>query len=129
MRDAVKDHGGVVVKSQGDGFMLAFPDPADAVACAGVIQKALATHNFAGEQVRVRMGIHSGEVIAEQDDFYGRTVILAARVANSARGGEVLATSEVKQAVSHAHFDEGREVSLKGFADLQRVFSVVLDLT
>jgi class 3 adenylate cyclase len=126
VREAVKEHRGVEVKSEGDGFMLAFPNPADAVNCCTAIQRALASHDFAGERMRVRMGIHSGEVIAEADDFYGRTVILAARVANSARGGEVLATSEVKEAVADAHFDEGREVSLKGFATPQRIFTVLV---
>jgi class 3 adenylate cyclase len=125
VREAVQKHGGIEVKSEGDGFMLAFPEPEDAVACCTSIQKTLASHDFAGERVRVRMGIHCGEVIAEGEDFYGRTVILAARVANSARGGEVLATSEVKEAVADAQFDEGREVSLKGFAAPQRVFTVV----
>src|SRR5205807_10343417 len=97
VRREVRAHRGVEVKSQGDGFMLAFADPCDALACAVAIQHAVSAHDFSGEQVRLRIGIHVGEVIREARDFYGRTVILAARVADQARGGEVLVTPEMRK--------------------------------
>ena len=100
--------------------MLAFTNPIDALCCATSVQRAIATHDFAGEEIRVRIGLHTGDVIAEADDFCGRTVILAARVAESARGGEVLVTPQVRAAVPDGVFDHGREVSLKGSAALTR---------
>ena len=63
------------------------------------------------------MGIHRGEVISEADDFFGRTVIVGARVAASADGGEVLVTDEVRQAAGdNFRFGAVRELSLKGLS-------------
>ena len=66
----------------------------------------------------VRMGIHRGEVIREADDFFGRTVIIGARVAASAGGGEVLVTDDVRDAAQDLHsFGAVRELSLKGLSE------------
>lgn len=64
------------------------------------------------------MGIHRGEVIREADDFFGRTVIIGARVAASADGGEVLMTDDVRHAAGDRHsFGTVRELSLKGLSE------------
>ena len=69
------------------------------------------------ETVRVRMGIHRGEVIREADDFFGRTVIIGARVAASADGGEVLVTDDVRQAAGDRFaFGPVRKLTLKGLS-------------
>jgi class 3 adenylate cyclase/tetratricopeptide (TPR) repeat protein len=125
VRGHVRAHGGVEVKSQGDGFMLAFRDPHDALASVVAIQRAVAEHDFDGEQVRLRIGIHIGEVIEEADDFYGRTVIIAARVADCARGGEVLVTSEVCEAVPDVSVDARRQVMLKGLSHPQMIHTLI----
>ncbi len=112
-------HGGVEVKSEGDGFMLAFRDPADALGFATAFQQALHSHDWPPDvgQLRVRMGIHRGEVIREADDFFGRTVIVGARVAASADGGEVLVTDDVRNAAGDGfHFGAARELVLKGLS-------------
>lgn len=83
------EHRGYEVKSQGDGFMLAFPSARQAVLCATDIQRALARRSANGElPVRVRIGIHTGEAIRQDGDFYGRSVVCAARIADQADGGE-----------------------------------------
>jgi hypothetical protein len=64
-------HSGFEVKSQGDGFMLAFASARDAVSCAIGIQRALADRDPAAPEIRVRVGLHTGEPIREADDFYG----------------------------------------------------------
>ena len=71
------------------------------------------------------MGLHTGAVIREDDDFFGRTVIVAARVAALARGGEVLATEEVRAAAraDDSTWGPGRETALKGLAGTHRVFA------
>jgi predicted ATPase len=124
-REHVRAHGGYEVKNQGDGFMLAFPEPRQALDCAARIQRALAERELAaGERVRVRMGLHAGEAIREEGDFFGRSVILAARIAAQARGGEILVSSSLRERCSDTElsFDEGRELELKGLAGTHEVF-------
>jgi eukaryotic-like serine/threonine-protein kinase len=125
-RRRLAELGGYEVKSQGDGFMLAFPDPAAALRCALAVQRDL--DGRAGsddERVRVRIGVHVGEVIEEEGDFFGRSVILAARIAAQARGGEVLASEALHDACGEGFaFDAGRELELKGLGGSHRVFRV-----
>ena len=129
VREQVVSHGGFEVKSQGDGFMLAFQSARRALQCAVDIQRAFAKRNeTADEPIRVRIGLHSGEVIREADDFFGKNVVLAARIANKARGSEILASSRLKELTESAGditFGEGREVDLKGLSGLHQVFQVV----
>jgi class 3 adenylate cyclase len=75
------------------------------------------------------MGLHTGEVIAEEGDFFGKNVILAARIAAQALGGEILVSEELRAAASDGsengnslRFDDGRELELKGLAGTHRVF-------
>jgi class 3 adenylate cyclase len=130
-REQIARHGGYEVKSQGDGFMLAFPDPCEALECAIDVQRAFAERerDGEGEVLRVRMGLHTGEVISEEGDYFGKNVILAARIAAEASGGEILVSQELREAASSRNengnglrFDEGREVELKGLAGSHRVF-------
>jgi class 3 adenylate cyclase len=129
-RGQVSEHGGFEVKNQGDGFMLVFPDPRRAIECAAAIQRLLSdSAPVEGERVRVRMGMHAGETIREDGDFFGRSVILAARIAAQARGGEILVSEELKDRACEGSeptlavgFDEGRELELKGLSGTHRVF-------
>jgi eukaryotic-like serine/threonine-protein kinase len=128
-REQVSRHDGYEVKSQGDGFMLAFPDPCEALACAIDVQRAFAERERAasGEPLRVRMGLHTGEVISEDGDYFGKNVILAARIAAQAIGGEILVSEELREAASGENgdglrFDAGRELELKGLAGSHRVY-------
>jgi class 3 adenylate cyclase len=79
-----------------------------------------------GESVRVRMGLHAGEAIAEEGDFFGRSVILAARIAAQAGGTEILVSESLKQRAegdgATVGFDAGRELELKGLAGTHTVF-------
>jgi class 3 adenylate cyclase len=131
-REQVSRHEGYEVKSQGDGFMLAFPDPCEALECAIDVQRAFAERerDDSGESpvLRVRMGLHTGEVISEEGDYFGKNVILAARIAAQALGGEILVSEELRRAASTRgngdglRFDDGREVELKGLAGSHRVY-------
>jgi eukaryotic-like serine/threonine-protein kinase len=128
-RELLSRHDGYEVKSQGDGFMLAFPDPCEALECAIDVQRAFAERerDGSGEPLRVRMGLHTGEVISEEGDFFGKNVILAARIAAQALGGEILVSEELRQAVSSGNgdgmrFDDGRELELKGLAGSHCVY-------
>jgi class 3 adenylate cyclase len=129
-RRVVPAHGGFEVKNQGDGFMLVFPDSRRAVECAVAIQRELVDREpVEGERLRVRMGMHAGEAIREEGDFFGRSVIVAARIAAQACGGEILVSEALKQRAEAADghrselgFDDGREVELKGLAGTHRVY-------
>jgi class 3 adenylate cyclase len=114
IREQVRAHGGFEVKAQGDGFMVAFPSARRALLCAAAIQRAI--QGLEGP-LRVRIGVHTGEAISEGDDYYGRNVVLAARLTERAGPGEILASSIVKSLTESAGdiaFSEAREVELKG---------------
>ena len=127
IRDQLKSHGGFEVKSEGDGFMVAFQSAGKALACASAIQKALLARNDSAEEpVRVRMGLHAGEVIKEGEDFFGRNVIMAARVASQANGGEILTSGVVKTLMqgSDVTWGDSRTVALKGLSGEHEIWAV-----
>jgi class 3 adenylate cyclase len=125
LRERTESAGGSVVKSQGDGFMLAFASARAAVDVAIAVQRDVADLD---ERFKVRMGVHTGEPVRDADDFYGRDVAYAARIGAAARGGEILVSSLVKSLVEPAgsvRFNGPRELDLKGFDGPQPVFEVV----
>jgi class 3 adenylate cyclase len=129
VRHEVKAFGGFEVKAQGDGFMIAFASARRAIECARAIQAAIARElgdNPSGP-IRVRIGLHTGEAIREASDFYGKNVVVAARVADQARGGEILASAVVKQLTESAgdfDFTDAREVELAGLTGTHTVYTV-----
>lgn len=123
---------GHIVKSQGDGFMVVFSEPGEAVRCAIGVQRALATgkRRLRKARIRVRIGVHVGEAVAKDGDLFGRNVAFAARVAAEASGGEILVSSQVSDAVSDTgelQFTDPREVELKGLKGSHRLFAVRWD--
>lgn len=125
----VKKQSGHVVKSQGDGFMIAFARAEQAVRCGIEVQEALErdAKRKRNNEIRVRIGIHMGRSVRRGDDLFGRNVAMAARVAGQAVGGETLVSEPVRDAVrdcADIGFDEGREVELKGFSGSYRLFGV-----
>ncbi|MFY9782786.1 MAG: adenylate/guanylate cyclase domain-containing protein [Acidimicrobiales bacterium] len=108
--------GGTVVKGQGDGFMLAFPAIGSAAACAVALQRAL-RGGANGVSLQTRMGIHCGNAKAEGGDFFGRTVVFAARLSSEANGGEILISQSAQEDLGGAFsLGESRTLSLKGLA-------------
>jgi len=95
-----------VVKIQGDGFMLALPAIGAAAACMVSIQRSLRSA-WEGAPVSVRMGMHYGNDKSEGGDFFGRTVVVAARRANAALGGEILVSQAVQEGPGSAFLFEG----------------------
>ena len=125
----VADHGGHVVKTQGDGFMIAFARAEEAVRCGMDMQDALqkdAQHKR-HNKIRVRIGVHMGRSVRRGDDLFGRNVAMAARVAAQAGGGEILVSETVREALNDCEdisFDDGRDAELKGFAGTHRLYAV-----
>jgi class 3 adenylate cyclase len=119
VRRQVDRAGGYEVKAQGDGFMLAFPSARSAILCSMEIMRALEAHGRSrpNDALRVRIGMHTGEAIEEDGDLFGKPVVLAARIANQASGGEILVSSLVREIVESRGdlaFGASREVELKG---------------
>ncbi len=137
VREALKAHGGSEVKTMGDGFMASFTSATGALESAIAMQRAFAERNEAiaarpstgsgrAEEIRVRIGLNAGEPIAEDDDLFGTAVIVAARIAAKAKGGEVLASDVVRQLVAGKQFpfaDRG-ETALRGFEEPVRLYEV-----
>ncbi|MCG5433240.1 adenylate/guanylate cyclase domain-containing protein [Mycobacterium sp. MYCO198283] len=124
VRRQVDRHHGHVVKSQGDGFMIAFADPQDAVKCCQAIQRNTTKGRRA---LRIRMGVHMGKSVRRGDDLFGRNVAMAARVADQAEGGEVLVSESVYEALADTdgvEVGEPREASLKGLRGTHRLYPV-----
>jgi class 3 adenylate cyclase len=124
------EHGGTVVQRIGDGFMLAFPAARRALRCALAIEQEIgSTFDDPGSPIRVRVGVHTGEVIRHADEFFGQAVNYAARVAGAAEGGEILSSSLVRDLVStdqEFRFGPPRDVELKGIDGLQRLYPLAL---
>jgi adenylate cyclase len=112
VRRSSQEHGGTPVKWLGDGVMFYFRDPADAVLAAVDLVEVVGSHGLPPAHV----GIHAGPVVFQDGDYFGRTVNLAARIAEYARPGEVLVSQEVVDAAEEGPvtFTEIGPVELKG---------------
>lgn len=131
VRGAIERRRGQVVKTAGDGFMVAFRDPTSAALAARAIQRSLTRSldpRLRLTPVRVRIGVHTGTVISRDGDYFGRNVALAARVAALAGGGEVLVSDAVAVAVrGHRKLvlEPAGDVALKGLPGSHRVWRLL----
>ena len=133
IRQHVQAHGGQPIKSLGDGLMVSFDSPRRALACALEVQAALSerAHRQPRDEVRVRLGLHTGDVAEEAGDLFGQAVNAAARIAARARGGEVLVSEVVRQlcsGVPDTDFEDRGRQALKGFPDRWRLYRVISTL-
>jgi predicted ATPase/class 3 adenylate cyclase len=133
LRAAFAKHGGTERGTQGDSFFVAFSDAPSAVAAAAEGQRSLQSARWPpGHEVRVRMGLHSGEGIRGGDDYIGVDVNRAARIASAAHGGQVL-ISESTRALSQRKLPDGvglrdlGEHRLKGLALPERIYQLVVE--
>lgn len=112
-------HRGTLVKSLGDGMLLGFEEAADAVAAALALQRELRPFNAgrpAEQVIHLRSGLHVGEVICEDFDWFGAAVNIAARLAGLALPDQIVASVDVRDACApglDAEFDDLGECFLK----------------
>jgi len=131
IRRHLKAYGGTEIKSQGDGFMLTFPSTRRAVQFCIDVQRELAEREQESPDtaIRIRIGLHTGEAIMDESgDLFGKHIIVAARIANLADGGEILCSSVVREIASSRgdlEFGEPRPVELKGIEGERLVYQVV----
>ncbi|HEY8059534.1 MAG TPA: alpha/beta fold hydrolase, partial [Acidimicrobiales bacterium] len=121
--DEVTGHGGVLVKSTGDGILARFDGPSRAVACAHALRR-----RADGLGLRTRAGAHTGEIELRGDDVGGIAVHIASRVANLAGAGEVLVSRTVKDLSvgSGVTFEDRGEHELKGVPDSWRLYATTV---
>jgi class 3 adenylate cyclase/DNA-binding CsgD family transcriptional regulator len=94
LREAIQATGGEEVKSLGDGLMVAFASPVEALRCSVEMQRAIAAHNHdrPDRAVEIRVGLHVGDPPREEGDFFGTAVVVARRLCDRAAGGQILAS-------------------------------------
>ena len=128
----VDKHRGMVVKSQGDGYMVVFSTPELALSASLDIQRALSAKRQRSRRlrrtpIRVRIGLHTGTAIEKEGDYFGRNVAMAARVASMADGGEILVSTDIADRLADSPdfaFIEEDTVEFKGLPGEHRLFSV-----
>jgi class 3 adenylate cyclase/DNA-binding CsgD family transcriptional regulator len=133
LREAVTAAGGHEVKNLGDGLMVAFESAVAAVDCAVAIQRAVERHNrgHPARRLDVRVGLHVGEPIRDEDDYFGHTVVVAKRLCDAAVGGQILASDLVRGLVgsrSRLHFESVGPLALKGLAEPLPAHEVQVDV-
>ena len=118
----VSEYGGDVVKSTGDGILATFKTPSAAIDAAIALRSNLGSFG-----VRIRAGIHAGEIEAREADISGSVVNLAARTMDAASASEIYVTSSVRDQLLGSRFDfaEAGFHELKGFNSKRRLFRVV----
>jgi predicted ATPase/class 3 adenylate cyclase len=133
LRHAIREAGGIDLRTEGDAFFAVFRSAPAAVAAATAAQRALAAHPWPpGATIRVRMGIHTGEAALGGDDYVGLDIHRAARIAATGHGGQVLVSSTTSD-LTRATLPDGvglrdlGEHRLKDLARLERIYQLTID--
>jgi class 3 adenylate cyclase len=132
MRAAMDGHGGTEIDTQGDAFFFSFTRAKDAADAAVEAQRELAEHEWpVGAQVRVRMGLHTGEPQVGEHGYLGIDVVRAARICSAGHGGQIL-LSETTRALLGNALPLGASVLDLGQQNLkdiqqERIFQLALD--
>ncbi len=132
LRTAFRQWHGHEVDAQGDSFFVVFANATNAISAAVAAQRSIAAHPWPDElEVRVRMGLHTGEPERSSEGYVGLDVHLAARLMSAAHGGQVLLSNTIRALVAH-ELPEGvslrdlGEYHLKDFRGPKRLFQVVI---
>ncbi|MCH8025796.1 MAG: adenylate/guanylate cyclase domain-containing protein [Chloroflexi bacterium] len=128
VRTALDANGGSEIKHTGDGIMASFSAASSALGCAIAIQRGVAEHKeeHPDSPLAVYIGVNAGEPIAEDDDLFGTSINLAARICDRAEPGQILAADVIRQLTAGKQFlfsDLG-ETELRGFEDPVRLYEV-----
>jgi class 3 adenylate cyclase len=123
----VGSHDGQVVKFEADGFIASFNSAHGGLHAALELQRTFAGTSLDGRTLSMRLGLHSGFVIANPDELLGRNVVLGARIAATAKAGEILVSSTLKQYTESDptfSFEPHGEYHFKGVLGEHDVYSV-----
>jgi class 3 adenylate cyclase/CheY-like chemotaxis protein len=127
VRSAVAERDGVEIDVRGDEFFVAFDDAAAAAQAAIAAQRAISSHSWPQDaELRIRMGMHTGEAIYADKDYLGIDVHKAARICFAGHGGQILLSEATHEAVPEEL--ERRELGsyrLRGLPTPERIFQLV----
>lgn len=131
VREAIQAFSGKEIKHTGDGIMASFPSAAAGVEAANEMQKSTKAHNKANPDLPLglKIGLNTGEPISEDDDLFGTTVQLAARIVDKACAGHTLVSGSV-QGLSQGKslkFERFADLDMKGFDEAVTVYTAVWD--
>lgn len=133
VRESFSVHGGVEIDVQGDAFFFAFARARDAVGAAVAAQRAHAEHAWPdGENVRVRMGLHTGEPAVGEEGYLGLDVVRGARLCSAGQGGRIL-LSETTRSLLGSSLPDGVSVHpvgerrLKDIDEPERVYELAIE--
>jgi TolB-like protein/Flp pilus assembly protein TadD len=119
----VSAHRGNIIKRMGDGWLVTFESVADAVNCAVAVQDALKTD----EKIRLRMGLHIGDITHENEDIFGDGVNIATRLQELADPGSIVISDDVRRQVNgkvKAEFASAGTRKLKNIAEPIVIYSL-----
>jgi class 3 adenylate cyclase len=127
LRESFTAAGGREVDRQGDAFFAVFPTARSALAAAAAAQRELAAHEWpGGAEVRVRMGVHTGEPSVGGEGYLGVDVVRAARICSAAHGGQVLVSESTRALVGGADLEDLGRHHLKDMEHPEQLFQLVL---
>jgi class 3 adenylate cyclase len=132
LRQHLSEAGGREIDNQGDAFFFSFQRAKDAVSGAVAAQRQLASHAWPdGVDVRVRMGLHTGEPTVGEEGYLGMDVVRAARICSAGHGGQIL-LSETTRALVGNNVPDGAAIRDLGEAHLkdvqhERIFELALE--
>jgi class 3 adenylate cyclase len=122
LRQAIADHSGVEVDTEGDAFFCAFTRAEDALAAAAQAQRGLAEESWPqGKQVRVRMGLHTGTPALAGENYVGIDVHRAARIAAAGHGGQILVSQATRDLAGSNSLRDLGEHRLKDLTAPERI--------
>ena len=126
VRRAIEVHGGYVFSTGGDGFAAAFARAGEAVAAAVEAQRGLGAEPWPEDApLRVRMGVHTGEVSERDGDYFGSTVNRASRLMGVAHGGQIVVSEATHQLIADTEQRDLGEHRLRDLTRPERVFQVL----
>jgi DNA-binding NarL/FixJ family response regulator/class 3 adenylate cyclase len=125
-REVVEAEGGYVVDHRGDEFFVVFDEAKCAADAAVAAQRVFAEHPWPeGVELRVRMGMHTGEPNLREDAYFGLDVHRAARIAQAGSGGQVLLSERTRDAIDTSHeLEDLGEHELPGLDKPERLFQL-----
>jgi predicted ATPase len=125
VRTVVEGHGGYVFASLGDGFGVAFARASDAVAAAVELQTSFARDEPSSNALRVRMGVHTGEAVERDGDYFGPTVNRTARIMALAYGGQIVLSAATAALIQGFDTVDLGEYQLRGLSRPERLHQVI----
>jgi adenylate cyclase len=132
LKNALITHNGTLIKTIGDEILCTFPSAESAMNAACEMQNAIKTDNQSSEYpLYIRIGFNYGDVICEEDDIFGDSVNVAARVSEITRANQILTTTAVVNALPLSVHDKIRKIlrtDIKGKQEQQDIFQVMWEL-